>query len=150
MIRSTADAISTVPTPGELKGDFSAPGLPVIYDQSQPGDPQFQCNGVLNVICPNRLDQTALKLLAVSYPALKGPNAAGIVNNFISTYGIGGINNQYNAQNQPTVSPIKTLYSAGIRIGRRNNPTTLGNAYAGSRSDWRDHPRGDLRLHSRF
>ncbi len=69
VIRSTADAISTVPTPGELKGDFSAPGLPVIYDQSQPGDPQFQCNGVLNVICPNRLDQTALKLLAGILPS---------------------------------------------------------------------------------
>ena len=77
VIRSTADAISTVPTPGELKGDFSAPGLPVIYDQSQPGDPQFQCNGVLNVICPNRLDQTALKLLAVSTQPLRALTQPG-------------------------------------------------------------------------
>ena len=36
VIRSTADAISTVPTPDELAGNFTAPGLPPIYDQSQP------------------------------------------------------------------------------------------------------------------
>ena len=62
---------NTVPTPAELAGDFTAPGLPAIYDHSQPGDPQFQCNGVLNVICPNRLDSSAQALFAKSYPAPK-------------------------------------------------------------------------------
>src|SRR5579862_7601544 len=110
VIRSTADATSTVPTAAELAGNFTAPGLPPIYDHSQPGAPQFQCNGVLNEICPNRLDQTALKLLATSYPAPKGPNAAGIVNNFISTYGIGGINNQYNARVDHRFSDKDSLF----------------------------------------
>ena len=43
------------PTPAELSGDFRAD--PPIYDP-QTGL-QFVCNGVLNVICANRIDPTA-------------------------------------------------------------------------------------------
>jgi hypothetical protein len=50
---------TTVPTATELSGDFSTAGLPPIYDHSQPGDPQFSCNGQLNVICPSRIDPSA-------------------------------------------------------------------------------------------
>jgi len=39
---------------------------------------QIQCNGVLNTICPNRLDPNAVKLLQL-FPA---PIAAGIYNNY--------------------------------------------------------------------
>ena len=63
---------TTVPTTAELGGDFTAPGLPVIYDPTT--GTQFQCNGVLNIICPNRLDPSALALFAKSYPA---PNRPG-------------------------------------------------------------------------
>jgi outer membrane receptor protein involved in Fe transport len=122
VIRSTADAISTVPTPDELAGNFTAPGLPPIYDQSQSGDPQFQCNGVLNVICPDRLDQTAINLLKVSYPSPKGPNAAGIVNNFISTYGIGGINNQYNARVDHHFSDRDSLFGRYTHWSAESDP----------------------------
>ena len=111
VIRSSASTISTVPTPAELAGNFTAPGLPPIYDHSLPGDPQFECNGVLNVICPNRLDAGALKLFAVSYPAPKGPNANALVDNFISTYGTGGINNQYNARVDHHLSEKNTLFA---------------------------------------
>ena len=69
MLKTGTLVTNTVPTPAELAGDFTAPGLPAIYDHSQPGDPQFQCNGVLNIICPNRLDPSALALFAKSYPA---------------------------------------------------------------------------------
>src|SRR3984957_20653937 len=43
------------PTPSELRGDFSTD--PPIYDP-QTGQ-QFVCNGVLNMICSNRIDPTA-------------------------------------------------------------------------------------------
>jgi hypothetical protein len=43
------------PTPAELSGDFRAD--PPIYDPKT--RQQFACNGVLNVICPNRIDPTA-------------------------------------------------------------------------------------------
>lgn len=58
-------------------GDFSAPGLAAIYDQSQPGNPQFQCNGVLNVICPDRLDPVAVQLFNQSYYFDEHPQYAG-------------------------------------------------------------------------
>lgn len=99
---------TTVPTAAELAGDFTAPGLPPIYDQSQPGNPQFQCNGVLNKICPDRLDQTALALFKKSYPA---PNRPGIVNNYIVHQATGGINNQYNARVDDRFSDKDNLFA---------------------------------------
>src|SRR5690348_7100956 len=119
VIRTTAQATSTVPTPAELSGDFRAVATAAaavgqdgnIYDHSLPGDPIIQCNGVQNVICPNRLDAGALKLFAVSYPAPKGPNANALVNNFIGTYATGGINNQYNARVDHHFSDKDTLFA---------------------------------------
>ena len=100
----------TVPTAAELGGDFSAPGLPKIYDQSQPGNPQFQCNGVLNVICPNRLDPSAQALLKKSFPVL-GPGATFVTNNYNVQYGTGGVNNQYNARVDHHFSDKNTLFA---------------------------------------
>jgi len=100
---------TTVPTAAELAGDFSAPSLPAIYDQSQPGNPQFQCNGVLNVICPNRLDQTALKIFAATYPA---PNVPGkVTQNFVVQEATGGVNNQYNARVDHRFSDRNNLFA---------------------------------------
>ncbi len=99
---------NTVPTPAELAGDFTAAGLPPIYDHSQPGNPQFQCNNVLNVICPNRLDSSALALFAKSYPA---PNRPGVVNNFITQMATGGINAQYNARVDHHFSDKNSLFA---------------------------------------
>jgi hypothetical protein len=62
----------TLPTAGMITGDFrSLPGNPVIYDpatgdQHGAGKQQVSCNGVLNVICPGRIDpatQAMIKLL---------------------------------------------------------------------------------------
>jgi hypothetical protein len=86
---------TTVPTPEELSGDFSAAGLPPIYDHTLPGDPQFSCNGALNVICPGRIDASAKALLADTYPA---PNQPGLVNNFITHFPTGGVQNLYDAR----------------------------------------------------
>ena len=99
---------NTVPTPDELAGDFTAPGLPKIYDQSQPGSPQFQCNGVVNKICSNRLDQSAQALFAKSYPA---PNRPGLSNNFITQMATGGINAQYNARVDHHFSEKNSLFA---------------------------------------
>jgi outer membrane receptor protein involved in Fe transport len=99
---------NTVPTAAELAGDFAAAGLPAIYDQSQAGSPQFQCNGVLNTICSNRLDQSAQALFAKSYPA---PNRPGLSNNFIAQMATGGINAQYNARVDHHFSDKNSLFA---------------------------------------
>jgi len=99
---------NTVPTADEVAGDFTAPGLPAIYDQSQPGSPQFQCNGVLNKICSNQLDQSALALFAKSYPA---PNRPGLSNNFITQMATGGINQQFNARVDHHFSENNNLFA---------------------------------------
>jgi outer membrane receptor protein involved in Fe transport len=98
---------STVPTAAELGGDFSAAGLPKIYDPTT--GTQFQCNGVLNVICPNRLDASAKALFAKSYPA---PNRPGLLtNNFIVQEASGGVNEQYNARVDHHFSDKNSLFA---------------------------------------
>ncbi len=61
----------TVPTIAQRSGDFSAPGLKVIYDPltttSTGTRTQINCNGVLNVICPSRIVPQAAAVLAY-YP----------------------------------------------------------------------------------
>ena len=98
---------TTVPTTAELAGDFTAPGLPVITDPTT--GTQFQCNGVLNTICPNRLDPSALALFAKSYPA---PNRPGLLtNNFIVQMATGGVNEQYNARVDHRISEKNNLFA---------------------------------------
>ncbi len=61
----------TVPTIAQRSGDFSAPGLKVLYDPltttSTGTRTQINCNGVLNVICPSRIVPQAAAVLAY-YP----------------------------------------------------------------------------------
>ncbi len=108
VLKTGTPVINTVPTTAMLGGDFTETGLPPIYDQSQPGSPQFQCNGVLNVICANRLDSSALALFAKSYPS---PNRPGVANNFIVQMPTGGINAQYNARVDHHFSDKNSLFA---------------------------------------
>jgi hypothetical protein len=61
----------TVPTNAQRSGDFSAPGLKMIFDPltTTPAGTrtQISCNGVLNVICPSRIVPQAGAVLAY-YP----------------------------------------------------------------------------------
>jgi outer membrane receptor protein involved in Fe transport len=90
---------TTVPTLAMLNGDFSQAGLPAIYDPTT--GTQFQCNGVLNVICPNRIDPSAQKILKDLYPTgspslatITPPSTFG-VSNYIYRTPIGGVQDQY-------------------------------------------------------
>jgi hypothetical protein len=73
-----------VPTDAEMSGDFRQSPYTLIYGKTT--DPltglQVQCNGVLNVICPNKIDSTATAMYNYGYfkkadPAL----VAQMVNN---------------------------------------------------------------------
>jgi hypothetical protein len=79
----------TLPTKAELGGDFTgytAKGTTVvpIYDPAT-GNPdgtgrsQFQCNGVLNVICPARLDPISQKFNQLYYAPAQTP---GVTTNY--------------------------------------------------------------------
>jgi hypothetical protein len=87
----------TLPTSAQLSGDFSSSYLNPIYI---PGtNTQYSCNGVLNVICPNLIDATALKLLQLEFPL---PNTTGLdggtVNNYVGSAPITGAQNQFDAR----------------------------------------------------
>jgi hypothetical protein len=99
---------TTVPTAAELSGDFSAPGLPPIYDPTT--GQQFSCNGVLNVICPNRIDQSAQAILADSFPA-SGPNQPGLINNFIRNFPTGGVQDQYTGRIDTTIGEKNHVFA---------------------------------------
>ncbi len=72
----------TVPTDPQRLGDFSAPGLNAIYDPATTSTSggvttrqQFSCNGVLNVICPNRISPQAQAILDYMPNANVGTNS---------------------------------------------------------------------------
>lgn len=103
----TSGSISTytLPTTAELGGDFSALGNN-IYNPAT--GLQYNCNGRLNVICPNQLDATAVKILQLESPA---PNRSGLTNNFVATAPIEGAQNQYNARVDYNLSPSDSLFA---------------------------------------
>jgi TonB dependent receptor-like, beta-barrel len=73
---SPLDQYATVPTDAERAGNFSAAGLPPIFDPTS--FQQFSSNGVANVIPSNRISAQANALLAY-FPE---PNLPGTVQNY--------------------------------------------------------------------
>ena len=108
----------TVPTAAELAGDFSDPRLPSIYDPTT--GLQFQCNGVLNVICPNRLNQDAVNIMTLNYPRQNIPGA--VTNNFVAATKIGGINAQYNIRVDHRLSDKNNLFARYTYWKADSNP----------------------------
>jgi len=107
----------TVPTTAELGGDFSDPRLPKIYDPTT--GLQFQCNGVLNVICTNRLDQAAVNIMTLNYPrAIPG----AVTNNFLAATKIGGVNAQYNIRVDDRLSDKNNLFARYTYWKADSNP----------------------------
>jgi len=133
----------TVPTPAELKGDFSGIAAP-IYDPlttcGTRGNPactaaqqngtapirqQFSYNGVANVIPPGRLSTVAKNLIA--FPIYGLPNVSnpvvtvnGPVNNFFSLSTAGGNNDQFTIRSDQTLSSKQTLFERYTRWNSMN------------------------------
>ena len=66
----------TLPIPQMVQGDFrNLPGNPIIYDPAT-GDiqgnnkQQISCNGVLNMVCPNRIDPAASAMIKLLQPQI--------------------------------------------------------------------------------
>jgi len=101
------DFYATVPTPDQIGGNFSAAGLPTIYDPTTLQ--QFTYNGTPNVIPPNRITDAAKALLAY-YPQ---PNLAGtsVVNNY-------NYHRLTTAQSNSTQAGVRYMRSLGANAGQ--------------------------------
>ncbi len=92
---------TTVPTLAERSGDFSAAGLPRIFDPLSvnpacpPGSTcprtQLTFNGTPNVIDPARVNPTSKFLLGL----IPNPTNSATVNNFVKATGLGGDSDEY-------------------------------------------------------
>src|SRR5437588_46604 len=81
--------IRTLPTAQMAMGDFrNLAGNPIIYDPATgnahgSGKQQISCNGVLNVICPNRIDPASAALIQLLEPSIAQEfTTANDLNNF--------------------------------------------------------------------
>jgi len=82
----------TLPTAAMATGDFrNLPGNPTIYDPATgdatgAGKQQISCNGVLNMICPNRIDPAASAMIKLLQPSIaKEFTTATLTNNFVGS-----------------------------------------------------------------
>lgn len=124
---------AVVPTALERAGDFSASG-------TKPVDPAtnaaFVCNGVQNVICPNRIDPVAAKILSTYIPTA---NAAGnrwqgnVPSPYDSNDFMVKVDHQLNAAHRLTFSYFETSGTNTVRAGAGNVP------WASQQFKWRQH-----------
>jgi outer membrane receptor protein involved in Fe transport len=126
-----------VPTALERAGNFTASG-------TKPTDPAtnapFVCNGVTHVICPNRIDPVARKIIdnyiPVSNVTLSTGNAGwqgNIPTPFNSDEYLGKVDYQLNAAHRLSVSYFNTGGTSTTRAGTPNVPWSLQD------STWRQH-----------
>jgi hypothetical protein len=106
-VRSGYASYNTIPTVAEVSGNFS--GIADIYNLSATGHPQFECNGVLNVICPSLLDPAAVTIVQTLYP-INNPTSTGTTNNYVVLAKTGGNQNQYNARIDRTIGNNDSLF----------------------------------------
>lgn len=95
-VTSETPATYTLPTSDEINGDFSGvAGSSPIYDIYSAGTPQFSCNGVLNKICPDRIDPSAKAIIKATYPT---PISSAYSSNYSVSSKTSGWQDQYDAR----------------------------------------------------
>jgi hypothetical protein len=122
-----------VPTPAELSGDFSAD--PAIYDPLT--GKQFVCNGVVNEICPNRIDATANVMGNIlHYWPVPNTSLAGGDVNYSANAAAGVDTDQYNVRVDEILSDKHRLFGRYTYWGIDTLPTQyiFGNAAGGPTS----------------
>lgn len=124
---------AVVPTALERSGNFTASG-------TKPVDPAtglaFVCNGVTNVICPNRIDPAATKIINDYIPL---SNVAGsrwqgnVPSPFNTNEFLGKLDHQINAAHRLTFSYFITQGTNTVKAGTGNLP------WASQQFKWRQH-----------
>jgi hypothetical protein len=109
----------TLPVTQMLSGDFrNLPGNPIIYDPATgnshgAGKQEISCNGVLGVICPNRIDPAAMEMISLLGPSLE------------QTFPTGNESEQLRWKRNREFYPQQTPISRSI-TSRTRNPPSLG------------------------
>jgi len=122
-----------VPTPAELSGDFRAD--PAIYDPLT--GKQFVCNGVVNEICPNRIDTTANVMGNIlHYWPVPNTSLAGGDVNYSANAAAGVDTDQYNVRVDDILSDKQRLFGRYTYWRIDTSPTQyiFGNAAGGPTS----------------
>jgi hypothetical protein len=124
---------AVVPTALERAGNFTASG-------TKPVDPRnglpFTCNGVTNVICPDRIDPVAAKIISTYIPLA---NVAGskwqgnIPSPFDSNDFLAKLDHQLNDKHRLTLSYFETSGTNTVKAGSGNLP------WASQQFKWRQH-----------
>jgi hypothetical protein len=111
-----------VPTALERIGNFTASG-------TKPIDPatgtNFICNGVTNVICPNRLDPVAIKIINTYIPLANVANnrwQGNVPSPFDTNEYLGKVDYQLNQAHRFTFSYFNTAGTNTVRAGAGNLP----------------------------
>ena len=124
---------AVVPTALERVGDFTASG-------TKPVDPKnglaFVCNGVTNVICPDRIDPVAAKIINTYIPLsnVTGSKWQGNVPSpFNSNDFLTKIDHQLNSKHRLTFSYFETSGTNRVKAGSGNLP------WASQQFNWRQH-----------
>ncbi|MBI1762749.1 MAG: TonB-dependent receptor [Acidobacteria bacterium] len=122
-----------VPTDLERVGNFSA-------SATKPTDPAtgatFVCNGVSGVICPNRLDPVAVKIINNYIPLsnIAGSKWQGNVPSpFDTNEYLGKLDHQLNAAHRLTFNYFTTAGTNTVKAGSGNLP------WASQQFNWRQH-----------
>ena len=123
-----------VPTAQERTGDFSA-SRTLPNDPATPGQP-FVCNGVVGVICPNRLDPVAMKIINDYIPLsnVSGNIWQGFVPSpYDSDEMLIKVDHQMNAAHRFSGNYFLTEGSNTVKAGSGNLP------WASQQFKWRQH-----------
>ncbi len=130
---STFMSSAVVPTALERTGDFT-------QSKVIPNDPltkkPFQCNGVVGVICPNRLDPAAMKIIGQYIPQsnVTGNGWQGTIPNPYNTNEVlFKVDHQLNNAHRITATYFETSGINNVRAGSGNLPWSIYNF------NWRQH-----------
>ncbi|MFN2578214.1 MAG: carboxypeptidase regulatory-like domain-containing protein [Pyrinomonadaceae bacterium] len=124
---------AVVPTALERTGNFTASGTKPVDPAT---DVAFVCNGVTNVICPNRLDPVAMKIINNYIPLANAPGnkwQGNIPTPYNFDEYLGKVDYQLNASHRLSVSYFNTGGTSTTKGGSPNVPWSLQD------STWRQH-----------
>ncbi len=124
--------VGRVPTPAELSGDFRADS-PIYDPTTQTAIPgagiystvkQFSCNGVANVICPNRIDSTSSAVAnVVRYFPTPNVTSTNPAINFSENGRASGVTSNYTFRIDAKIGAKQSLFGRYSRYDGNQPPT---------------------------